>query len=109
MTPHDFCRLALALPEALEGEHMGHPDFRIRGRIFASLWPDNRHAMVRLAPADQALFIERHPEVYSAAAGAWGRQGCTVVDLHRASLKLLRPAILAAWRLADSAPRRPTA
>jgi hypothetical protein len=66
---------------AVEGAHMGHPDFRANGRIFATLYPDGEHGMVKLTPEQQEDFISAGDNVFAPASGAWGRQGCTTVRL----------------------------
>lgn len=75
MTADEFRQLALALPDVVEQAHMQHPDFRVRGRIFATLDRAGRQGMVTLAPAQQAARIAADPGNWSAASGAWGRQG----------------------------------
>jgi hypothetical protein len=98
MTPARFRTLALALPEALEGAHMGHADFRVRKKIFATLGsPDAAWAMVKLAPDTQALFIAADA-AFVPAKGGWGRQGCTLVRLADAHEGRVRDALAAAWR-----------
>jgi hypothetical protein len=105
MKPDGFRRLALALPEAIESAHMGHPDFRIGARIFATLGsPDDNYGMVKLTPEQQALFMHVAPETFSQAKGAWGRAGSTLVLLKRAKAPTLRDALAAAWR--NLAPKR---
>ena len=104
MTADDFRRLALSLPEASEQQHMGHPDFRVGGKIFATLGPDEIWGMVKLTPEEQAALIKSEPEAYEPASGAWGRRGCTIVRLRKAKVLTLRHAMLAAWRL--TAPKR---
>lgn len=98
VTVEAFRRIALALPGAAEGSHMGHADFRVAGRIFASL-PDEESAlgMVRLSPAQQAEFIATPDGAFTPAAGAWGRQGCTYVRLDVASASDVRRALRLAW------------
>lgn len=91
-----FRRLACALPDAVESSHMGHPDFRVGKRIFASL-PTEVDGMVKLAPEQQELFM-RVDAAFRPAAGAWGRQGCTLVRLADVREDLLNDALLAAWR-----------
>jgi len=81
---------------------MNHPDFRIGGRIFASLgYPDDAHAMVKLSPAQQAHFIAKAPATFFPSAGAWGRQGSTNVHLKPAQFSLVGAALVAA-----ASPRR---
>lgn len=84
MTADDFRALALDLPGAVEREHMGHPDFRANGRIFATLHADDEWGMVKVQPAEQEALMADHPGVFVPAAGAWGRQGCTNVRLKEA-------------------------
>lgn len=104
MTADEFRSLALALPEASEAAHMGHPDFQVRGRIFATLGPDEVWGMVKLTPEQQTLFVRTEPEVFQPVNGAWGRRGCTYVRLEEASEPAVRQALTAAWRTA--APKR---
>ena len=104
MTATQFRRLALALEGVVEAEHMNHPDFRVAGKIFATLgYPDKQHGMVKLTPVQQEEFIAAHAAAFAPAAGAWGRQGCTSVLLAKATKRALQSAILAAWR--NHAPR----
>src|SRR5687767_6402633 len=98
MTADEFRRMALSLPEVLEDSHMGHPDFRVRGKIFATLAPDKDWGMVKLTPAQQASIIRAEPHVFQPASGAWGRRGSTMVRLHEADELTVREALSAAWR-----------
>jgi len=75
MTGDDFRELALGLEGAVERSHVGHPDFRANGRIFASLLKDERQAGLNLTPAEQRALMRAHPLVFTPASGAWGRQG----------------------------------
>ena len=81
MTADDFRSLALSLPEASEGAHMSHADFRVRGKIFATLGPDEDWGMVKLTPDQQAVFTRSEPEVFQTFPGGWGRRGSTKVCL----------------------------
>lgn len=82
MTADEFRKLALSLPEAIEGAHMGHADFRVGNRIFATLgWPDEHWGMVKLTPEEQELRVEAEPDVFAPVKGAWGRRGSTNVRL----------------------------
>ena len=99
MTINDFRRLALSLPEAVEAEHMNHPDFRVAGKIFATLaYPDTTFGMVKLPPLDQDKFVQEWPEVFTPVPGYWGKNGATHVYLKKATKKTLQPALAAAWR-----------
>lgn len=98
----DFRKLALSFPATIEGFHMGHADFRVGGKIFATL-PKKDHGMVKLPPADQARLIDPETETFMPAAGAWGRQGCTIVKLKQANKAVLEVAMRKAWEQASSA------
>ena len=105
MTPDEFRSIALSLPEAAEGAHMGHADFRVGGKIFASLGnPDASWAMIKLAPEDQALRIEAEPAAFEPAPGAWGRNGGTRMRLGAAGRQTTLSALTAAWR--NVAPKK---
>ena len=85
---------------------MGHPDFRISGKIFASLgYPDETHGMVKLTPTQQKVAIEDAPEIFEPCAGAWGRGGATSVHLAAARVPLLRAALKSAAANLQSARR----
>jgi hypothetical protein len=97
-TPEEFRRIALAFPGAEEGSHMGHADFRVGGKIFATLGsPDEAWGMVALMPEQQEDFMTLGPEAFQPAAGAWGRGGSTLVRLDAAGEALLEAALSAAW------------
>jgi hypothetical protein len=97
--------MALALRETEERSHMGHPDFRVCGKIFATLaYPDKSCAMVKLTPEQQHYFSKDEPEVFVPVNGAWGRDGATRVNLRAAKKETLRKALESAWR--NSAPKR---
>lgn len=110
MTGNNFRRIALGMTGAVEGAHMGHPDFRANGRIFATLHHDRKHGMVKLTPEQQRRFVQSQPEVFSLESGAWGRQGCTRVLLPSADDETLGEAMTLAWQnTAAKAPSRPGA
>lgn len=99
LTIEGFRRLALGLPEAAEHAHMGHPDFRVRGKIFATLgYPDGDWAMVKLTPEQQEAFVLSAPTVFKPVKGGWGLRGATNVRLKAASARTLGPALETAWR-----------
>jgi len=105
MTANDFRRLALSHPETEERQHMDHPDFRVAGKIFATLgYPDRSRGMVKLSPEDQHNFSKDHPDTFVPVKGTWGRRGATSVDLKAAKKQVLAKAIEAAWR--NTAPKR---
>jgi len=99
MTADDYRNLALSLPHAVESAHHGHPDFRVKNKIFATLaYPDESRAMVKLTPAQQRTYRKRAPKVFSPAAGAWGVKGATMVQLDLADPETIREALALAWR-----------
>ncbi len=101
MTANDFRRLALSFPKTEERAHMHHPDFRVVGKIFATLgYPEDGWAMVKLTPLEQEMFVKAQPAVFNPCTGAWGRRGCTNVRLKSARRPTMRRALEAAWRLA---------
>jgi hypothetical protein len=116
VTPNNFRRLALALPGTVESSHMGHPDFRVGNRIFATLgYPDNSWAMVKLKPDEQTALVTTQPSIFKPVKGAWGLRGSTNVCLGEADRASVENALSLAWQnLAPgtagpaSAARRPT-
>ncbi|MGI8990776.1 MAG: MmcQ/YjbR family DNA-binding protein [Bryobacteraceae bacterium] len=109
MTVDEFRLMALSFPEASEGAHMNHPDFRVRGRIFATLhYPDEQWGMVKLPPEEQEVFIQSDPAAFVPVKGGWGRQGCTNVRLEAVKKTALRRALALAWRNAGRKKVRKT-
>lgn len=105
VTVDTFRLIALSFPEAVESSHMEHPDFRVRGRIFATLgYPDKGHGMVKLTPEQQRAFVRAKPGVFAPAKGGWGLRGATTVRLASATSESVRPAMNAAWL--NVAPKR---
>jgi hypothetical protein len=105
MTAKDFRKFALALPETEERAHMDHPDFRVAGKIFATLgYPDRTRGMVKLSPEDQHNFSKDYPDAFVPVKGTWGRRGATSISLKAADKDTLAKAIEAAWR--NIAPKR---
>ena len=101
MTPSDFRRLALSFPETTEQSHMEHPDFRVVGKIFATIgYPEQGWAMVKLTPVEQEIFMKAQPGLFAPCAGVWGRRGVTSVRLKAARKHTVRRALEAAWLLA---------
>lgn len=97
MTVDEFRKLALSLPEAIEKEHMNHPDFRVGGRIFASIGPDEEWGMVKLTPEQQQAFLGDKSGAFRPASGTWGKHGSTLVTLDKADEAVVEQALLAAW------------
>jgi hypothetical protein len=98
LCPDKFRGIAVGMEGAAEGAHMGHPDFRANGRIFATLHPGGDSGMVKLTPAQQQEFLRDDSAAFVPASGAWGRQGCTTVTLAAVDEDKLGEAITLAWR-----------
>ena len=104
MTPEDFRRLALDLPEAVELAHMGTPDFRVRGKIFASLSAGRAVATLKLQRGQQEMVCAAEPDLFSPVAGYWGGSGWTELRLGQADVATAQSALAMAWR--NIAPKR---
>ena len=103
--PAEFRRIALSYPETVESAHQDHPDFRVGGKVFATLgYPEKGYGMVKLPPKEQVFYIEAEPDVFAPAKGAWGLRGATIVRLRAAEKTNVRRALAAAWR--NTAPKR---
>lgn len=99
MTADKFRALALSLPGTIESAHQGHPDFRVGGRIFATLgYPDDEWGMVKFTPAQQKESLREAPKVFAPCRGAWGRGGATQIHLKSARISQARAALETAWR-----------
>jgi hypothetical protein len=104
MTANGFRRIALGMEGALESAHMGHPDFRVNGRIFATLgYPDRKWGMVALTPDQQQAQVGEH-EALTPVKGAWGAQGATLVRLDAVDEETLGAAMTLAWQSAMARP-----
>ncbi len=100
MNAEDFRRIALSLKGSEERSHMGAPDFRVGGRIFATLASQRQgYGNLMLTPEQQAAFVEELPEVFVPIAGGWGRMGATHIRLTAANEDVLAGALRTAWRL----------
>jgi hypothetical protein len=100
MDAKDFRRMALSLEGAEEGSHMGAADFRVGGRIFATLASVKQgYGNLMLTPEQQAVFVGEMPEVFVPIAGGWGRMGMTHIRLAEASEDVVEGALRTAWKL----------
>ncbi|MFB9265127.1 MmcQ/YjbR family DNA-binding protein [Bradyrhizobium erythrophlei] len=107
MSQARFRSIALSLPDAVEGAHQGHADFRVGTRIFATLgYPDDAWGMVKLTPEQQAMVVEAEPEIFRPVPGGWGKSGSTNVRLASADPTTLRSALKMAW---DNVAAKPAA
>src|SRR5215469_12379462 len=103
VTKQEFRRMALSFEETEAKSHMGHPDFRVSGKIFATLgYPDATWGMLKLTPLEQRMLVEAEPKAFKPCAGAWGRRGATNVKLGAVKKATLRRAMAAAWELSAS-------
>src|SRR5215217_5331618 len=98
LSDKDFRRIALGMTDVIEGAHMGHPDFRVQGRIFATLHADLEWGMVKLTPDQQRGFVQENPGTFVPENGAWGLQGCTAVRLDSVDEELLGEVLTLAWQ-----------
>ena len=100
MTPDDFRRIALSPEGAEEGSHMGAADFRVGGRIFATLAAQEKgYGNLMFSPEQQAQFVEELPDIFLPIPGGWGRMGATHIVLSTAKKDVLCGALQAAWQL----------
>jgi hypothetical protein len=100
MNLHDFRRIALSLPDAEESSHMGSPDFRVGGRIFATLASAKLgYGNLMLTPEQQAAFVAELPEVFIPVKGGWGRMGATHIVLANTNEDVLAGALRVAWQI----------
>lgn len=104
MTADEFREIALSFPEAEEKSHMNHPDFRVGGKIFATLNEDLTSGMAKLTPEQQQNYLRMETATFSPAAGAWGTRGATMITLANAEEGAVRDALRDAWR--NTAPRK---
>ena len=98
MTADRFRKMALAMSGAIESAHMNHPDFRVGGRIFATLSGDAKRGMVSLTPEQQRRFLAEQPGTFEPGPGAWGRGGSTMVRLAQADDEAVGEAMTLAWQ-----------
>lgn len=107
MTPDAFRALALEFAGTVEGTHMAHADFRVQGRIFATLgYPSDEFAAIMLTPEEQSAFVRKEPHAFMPVKGAWGLKGSTNVRLPFATPKLAKEALFAAWSRKAAKPAR---
>ena len=105
MTAAQFREIALSFPDTIEAAHMGHPDFRVGGKIFATLGYSNKErGVLLLSPEEQQELIGRYPEMFEPVPGGWGRRGSTQVLLKQVTRLVLQAAMRKAWK--RKAPKR---
>lgn len=107
MRVSDFRRIALSMPEATEGAHFGNADFRVGGKIFATLsLVKQGYGVLLLTPEQQKGMVEDEPEIFSPIPNGWGKNGATRVNLAKVSPDILKGALQTAWR--KRAPKKLT-
>jgi hypothetical protein len=100
--------MALSLPDTAEGSHFNHPDFRVAGKIFATLSLEREgFGVLLLTPEQQAGMVQDEPDVFSPVPGGWGRQGSTRVRLGNVTPDILEAALRAAWSERVAKRRKP--
>lgn len=104
LTQDEYRGLALSMPEAAEGSHFENADFRVRGKIFATLRASDGRAVLKLEPDQQSLLMEANPGLFEPVPGSWGMKGWTVLKLDCAEADIARHAMTLAWR--NVAPKR---
>lgn len=110
MTLADFRRIALSFEGAEESSHMGSPDFRVGGRIFATLASAKQgYGNLMLTPEQQAAFVSELPDLFLPIHGGWGRMGMTHIRLAEATEDVLTGALHIAWKLRVEKNRAPKA
>jgi hypothetical protein len=106
VTAQEFRTIALSMPEAIEGAHMGHADFRVGGRIFATLsYPRRGFGMVKLTAEQQELFVNTRAKAFAPVPGKWGQRGATHVRLQVAKKGDVREALTLAWQNRAPVPK----
>lgn len=100
MTLENFADMALSFPESAQGSHFDTTDFRVNGKIFATLRPDKERGVLMLARADQAMMRENSADMFEPVPGYWGEKGATFVILASADPDVVRHAMAMAWRKA---------
>ena len=91
-------KLALSYPETDEHDHWGRPSFRVKKKIFATLWPIEKRAVLKLSLVDQSVFTEYNPEIFHPIDNAWGKQGWTFVELKKVRKDMFKDALNLAWK-----------
>ena len=91
-------KLALSYPETDEHDHWGRPSFRVKKKIFATLWPIEKRAVLKLSLVDQSVFTEYNPEIFYPIDNAWGKQGWTFVELKKVRKDMFEDALNLAWK-----------
>ncbi len=105
MTAANFRTIALSLPEVEEKSHFHYPDFRVGGKVFATLgYPRKGWAMVKLTPGQRKRFVGSHPDSFVPVNGSWGVKGATSIQLRTGGNAEVREALIRAWR--NIAPKR---
>ena len=104
VTIESFRELALAFEETDEHDHWSKPSFRVKKKIFATLWPVEKRVVLKLSLVNQSVFCDLDKEIFYPVSGAWGRQGWTTIELKKVSKKLLKEILTSAY--CEVAPKK---
>jgi hypothetical protein len=97
MTLDEVRKLALSFPEAEEHAHFEKPSFRVKKKIFATLWVPENCACVKLTPIDQSVFVDFNNEIFTPVTGAWGKKGWTLINLKKVRKDMFKDALTLAY------------
>ncbi len=100
LTLEDFAAMALSFPESTQGCHFNTTDFRVNGKIFATLRPEKQRGVLMLTRGDQALMRETSADMFEPVPGSWGEKGATFVIIGNADPEVVRHAMAMAWKKA---------
>jgi hypothetical protein len=91
-------KISLSYPEAEEHDHWGRPSFRVKKRIFATLWPVEKRVVVKLSPVDQSVFCDFNEKIFYPVKGAWGKQGWTIIELKKVRKSMFKDALTLSYK-----------
>jgi predicted DNA-binding protein (MmcQ/YjbR family) len=109
MTPDEFRALALSLPDAEANAHLGNPDFRVKGKIFATMGGTTGRPVVKLTAEEQDLLFSVLPQIFAPVPGSWGQKGWTHLTLSAIDEATAKDALERSWRNVVQPPKRPRA
>ena len=93
-----FRELALSFPDVTEQDHFGMPSFRVKKKIFSTLWINEQRAMIKLPLVEQSIFCDYDKTIFYPVPNAWGKKGTTFVELKKVQKRMLKDALTIAWK-----------
>ena len=102
-----FRTMALSFPGAEEKPHFHLTSFRVKGKIFATLWLKENRAMLKLTPVDQSVFCSYNPEIFFPVPGGWGKKGATFVELKKVRKDIFKDALTTAYNGVATKSKKP--